>query len=290
MGLLRHLDGYAVRAQLYLERQIHRGAFLIVEGEGDDKALSRFVDPLACSIIIANGKPNALEAMDLLDEDGFDRVFCIVDADFDRIDEVDRSNDVIAVTDYHDMDVTIFSTSAFDSYLRVHADVDKMAASIKRTGKTARELILTAAEPLGRLRLINDHGELWLDFKRLPIDKYPFIDQRTLACDEQQMLQVVLGASPRAKCDQARLAALMDAVRGHSHDLLQLCNGHDVAAIAGIALRELLGGRRDVHTWGTEIQAGLRLAFDRDAFHTTQVYSRLKAWCETSARRKILRV
>jgi hypothetical protein len=114
MSLLRFLDRYDVHAQIRLERQTHRGAFLVVEGETDYKAIARFFNPNHCSIIIANGKKNALKAMDLSIRDGFDRVICIVDADFDCIQGIDCSSEIIWLTDSHDMDLTIFKTSAAD--------------------------------------------------------------------------------------------------------------------------------------------------------------------------------
>jgi hypothetical protein len=65
---------------------------------------------------------------------------------------------------------------------------------------------------------------------------------------------------------------------GKHHDHYQLANGHDVSAILGIALRKLLGNRRDIHTWSSEIEAGLRLAFDWKALITTNFYKSLNAW------------
>jgi 5S rRNA maturation endonuclease (ribonuclease M5) len=65
------LEAWDIAAQVRLERQIHKGAFLIVEGPNDDKVLSRFSHDQRCSIVIAFGKPNVVGALDLLEEEGF---------------------------------------------------------------------------------------------------------------------------------------------------------------------------------------------------------------------------
>jgi hypothetical protein len=286
MPLTRYLDGYDVRAQVYLERQTHKGAFLLVEGETDDKALAKFVDSTACSIIVASGKRNALQAMDLLEEDGFDRAFCVIDADFDRIKGTPPSSESISMTDCHDMDLTIFSTPALDNYLREHCDREKLATFSTLYGCDVRDKVLHAAEPVARVRWLNEDKDLRLNFKRLT---YTFINRETLACDEPAMVDELLAASPYARCQRARLVSLMDAARNHAKDLLQLCNGHDVAAIVGITLRHILSDRRDMHTWASEIEAGLRLAFDREAFSSTGIYRNLKAWSAARPRCGCLR-
>jgi hypothetical protein len=286
MTLLRHLDGYDVRAQLYLERQLHRGAFMIVEGETDFKALSKFVQADHCSLIIANGKKNALEAMDLLDDDGFDRVVCLVDADFDRLNGTDRSSAVVWVTDAHDLDATIFASSALDAYLTEFGDATKIQILERRRGKTIREIILEASAPIGRLRWINEQRHCRLNFQKLT---YSFISETTLACDEVALIAEVLANSSAVCCDAASLKVALQQCSANEFDLLQLSCGHDIAAVTGVALRELIGNRfRDAHTWGREIESGLRLAFDFRAFSSTDVFRGMKEWRDNNARFQIL--
>src|SRR3954468_564970 len=48
----------------------------------------------------------------------------------------------------------------------------------------------------------------------------------------------------KPRVERSKVLSLMSAEKGHNHDLLQFCNGHDVARIVGIALREIIGERR----------------------------------------------
>ncbi len=79
-------------------------------------------------------------------------------------------------------------------------------------------------------------------------------------------------------CTPAVLSGYIAIEKEKSHDVYQLVRGHDVAAALGIALRKVLGDRRDVHTWASEIEAGLRLAFDWSAMASTGLYQCLHAW------------
>src|SRR5947207_15972275 len=116
--MTRDIDGWHVAAQVRLLRQVHRGAILILEGESDNKALYRFIDPSGCEVEIGFGKTNVLKAMDLLEEEGFLGVVALVDADFDRILDATYNLENLCMTDKHDLDLTIFSSEAFDHYLR----------------------------------------------------------------------------------------------------------------------------------------------------------------------------
>jgi hypothetical protein len=91
------------------------------------------------------------------------------------------------------------------------------------------------------------------------------------------------------KCKKAELIGYMAAEGRRNHDLWQITNGHDVAALFGIALRKLIGTRRQVHTWASEIEAGLRLAFDWEALIGTKLYADLKNWEVNNSPHRIFR-
>jgi hypothetical protein len=276
MGLGKYLSGHDIRAQIILERHKHKGGFLIVEGPSDDKALYRFLDGQNCSIVIAHGKRNALEAIDLLEDDGADFACCVVDADFDRVMKTAKDGPNVVVTDHHDMDLTIFLTKALNSYLAEYGDREKIEAAERKLGAKTPQLVLEAAEPLGRLRYLNELRALGLNFRNLPYER--FISSLDVSCDSAVMLRAVFDHSAKPACDLPKLDRIFRASEGHNYPLPDLCNGHDVAAILGIALRALLGSRRDTHTWASEIEAGLRLCFTEDTFKSTQMRSRLADW------------
>lgn len=280
--MFRKISGPDIRAQVHFEKQIHKGTFLVLEGPDDAAVLQRFTNPEQCSIIIAHGKKNVIEACDLLEEEGFDRVYGIVDADFDRILGKCVQCAIVCLTDCHDLDLTIFHSRAFESYLIHFADKEKVAAV---TIEGLRRKILAAAEPIARMKYLNQKHDLRLDFK--DIDFSLFINKATLVCDEAKLVDQVFSRTSNSSRTKEEIVVMMEDLAIHSFDLLQLCVGHDVAAILGIALREFIGCRRDVHTWRTEIESGLRLAFDRDEFIRTQIFQNITRWAKQKSSRHL---
>jgi len=111
------IDGHYVAAQIRFSRQIWKGTILLLEGPTDAKVFENLVDDASCQIEIAFGKSNVLNALDLLEDEGFDGVVGIVDADFDHVTGKTYALDGLCVTDLHDLDLVIFASLAFERYL-----------------------------------------------------------------------------------------------------------------------------------------------------------------------------
>src|SRR5262245_4711315 len=103
--MFEEIDGWTLAAQIRMERQIHKGAILIVEGPNDDRTLRNFLAADQCSIVIAFGKETGIEALKLLEDEGFPGVVCIVDADFDALVGKLYDCDSLISTDEHDLDM-----------------------------------------------------------------------------------------------------------------------------------------------------------------------------------------
>jgi hypothetical protein len=96
---------------------------------------------------------------------------------------------------------------------------------------------------------VSERDGLRLYFKDLRHDQYIDLD---LAVDVHLLTSEIIRRS-RTRCTVDQLKRLISVETGANHDLYQVANGHDVAAVLGIALRKLLGCRRAVHTWASEI-------------------------------------
>ena len=287
----RIIDGYDIQAQIVQEKKTHEGGFLIVEGADDNDVFECFIDKEECSIVIAYTKENALDAAERLDSDGCGQFVCVVDADFDNINEKTYDSENIIVTEYHDLDILILCSSALEKFLEERAEPEKLEAVTKSKGTDVRSIVLEAASGLGYLRLLAKF--LWeredydLDFKDL---EFGFISLDTLSCDEEEMVGEVLANSNHGQVRKSELVARLKRIRNsQSYDLRQLCNGHDVMAILGISLRRMLGAFRDTETHRRYIEIDIRSAFDDRAFVSTQLFANLGRWEESHKPCRILR-
>ncbi len=102
--MINNIDGFYIAAQIRLIRQVRKGTVLILEGDSDGKVFDRFIDTTSCDIEVAFGKKNVLDALDLLEDEGFPGVVALVDSDFDRILELKSTLVNLCVTDQHDLD------------------------------------------------------------------------------------------------------------------------------------------------------------------------------------------
>jgi hypothetical protein len=273
--MIGHIDRFYVAAQVRLVRQVHKGTILILEGETDARVFGRFIDKSACDIEVAFSKTNVIGALDLLEDEGFPGVIGVVDADFDRI--LGRTYPVVnlCLTDFHDLNLVIFASTALDHYLAEYADTTPFKALFGSESQAVRKRVVAGCLTLGHCRLSSERRNLRLYFKDL--DHEQFVGEDDLVVDADALIATLINRS-RTVCTVDNLRTFIAAEVSRAHEPYQLVSGHDVSAVLGIALRKLLGQRREVQTWRREIEAGLRLAFDWEALEGTSVYSCLRAW------------
>jgi hypothetical protein len=273
--MLSDVDGYFIAAQIRLARQIHKGTILIVEGETDASVLDRFIDRASCEIEVSQGKANALEALDLLEDEGFAGVVAIVDADFDRLTGKTHQLENLCVTDLHDLDLMIFCSRALEHFVRHHAVKTLFSREFNSDFGRLRERIILDSLPLACCRLASHTRNLKLHFKSLRHQE--FLDLTSLKIDSEQLVAKLIARS-RTACSEADLNTYMLREAQANHDPYQLANGHDVAAVLGLALRHLLADKKDPQTYASEVESGLRLAFDWEAMILTKLYDCLRSW------------
>jgi hypothetical protein len=273
------LDGYDIAQQIRQERQGFEGSFLILEGGRDAAGIEKFIEENECSIVIAGGKDNAVCAIDLLDDEGFGGVLCIVDIDYQPASgAVVRGGNLIE-TPVRDFDVLIFSTTALDNYLKERADKNRLTEFEKATSSDIRNYILEVARPIGCLRSLSYRKDYGLNFKRMTFN---FVIEDSLTINVNMLFSEVIGMS-RVETSPAVIRSQFDTVLKTHTDPLKVCNGHDVCKILGIALRKCIGDLRDSRAWGSEIELGLRLAFGLQQFWETDVFQKICNWQVTNA-------
>ena len=283
--MMAEIDGYYVAAQIRLTRQLHKGSFLIVEGDTDARVFGRFVSP-DCHIEVGFGKANVIDALDRLEDEGFQGAVGVIDADFDRILGVRYDVENLCVTDLHDFDLTIFLSQALDRYIAEYADPDLLKRHFNSDVNSLRVRLLQASCPIGYCRYVSAQFDLMLYFRDVRYDQY--LDEASLHVDFAA-LHVELIRRSDTRCTVDSLAAHCRGEAGRGHDVGQLANGHDVATVLGVAMRSLIGNKKYQQTWSREVEGALRLAFDWDCFKATKLHDCLRAWEKSNPHFRVLR-
>jgi hypothetical protein len=212
--MLKQIDGYYVAAQIRLFRQTHKGPILILEGETDARVFGYFIDSGVCDIEVAFGKKNVVDALDLLEDDGFPGVVAIIDADFDRLLGKEYQLENLCLTDKHDLDLTIFASSALNRYIVEHADKNLFEREFNSDFSAIRDRVVNASLPLACCRLVSEYRGLNLYFKDLKHEELLSVDDLSTKTDE--LISKLIGRSS-TQCTEANLRTYIATEAANPH-------------------------------------------------------------------------
>ncbi|MGH6985383.1 MAG: hypothetical protein ACRED9_00900 [Caulobacteraceae bacterium] len=276
------MDGPTIVAEVRMQRQTHKGAFLLVEGWTDVKRFERVVDQ-TCAFVNCFGKVNVLYAIDSLYDDGFEGALGLVDADFDRLLGTLPVHEGIVVSETHDFDLDTITTTIFERYVSEVADTKKIAA----LGGARKFLlaILNSIKPLAAMKFTNVKHRL--GYSMSDIDLEQFFNGRKI--DLTKMIDRCSQGKLSGQVARETLEANIRRYLGSGIDIYQIVSGHDFCAALGIALRNVAGTRKHPQTWRSEIELHIRLAFDFDHFREMQAFPQISKWEAENVPRRIVR-
>lgn len=270
--LARQMRPVDLAAQIRMERQLHKGAFLVFEGSNDIRRFRKFFNEEICSFVNAFGRENVEGAIEIEDNNGRIDLLGFVDADFDAIIGNAVASDNVIASEKHDFDVDVCATSALDRYLVEVADANKV---IDCGGATAcLESLMHALKPLSAARYASVRYGMQYSFEG--VDHRAFFDGYVVDIDS-----LVDHLSQGRFSDPASRQALRERIDQFVEsdiDLWQVTNGHDLMAAIGIALRQRLGNRAYPQTWRSEVEKHLRLTFDPNDFDEAGLRAKVIAW------------
>lgn len=209
--------------------------------------------------------------------------FCaIVDADLDRITKEMTNSPNIFLTDYHDLEMGIFMSSAIDKILRIIKSVKKSIVEgfIEKNGcKTFRELIFKKAIILANLRYLN-HIHNWnLSFKFLYSSNFFEIEN---FCHIDICIHYLIShhntRKPSNLLDTKHIMKILEEalIRKDNFDFTQFCHGKDTCKIALYYFNHNLKDKRK-----DEINMlTLKTAFEESDFMKFQIYKDVATWIE----------
>jgi len=272
-----HLTPHDIANTARMMRSQRPGTFLIVEGDTDARVYGRFTDGDRCTVLVAHGKDNALITLDMLEKSAFPGALAIVDSDFWRLDGVTPGSVNVLVTDTHDLETMILSSSALDEVLLEFGRKDRL----DRLPKPVRDIILDACLPIGYFRWLSTSPQenLLLNFSDIAFTAVVSVKDSVLWTDIDALIGEVRagshGTMPPKRDLRARILRLL---RGNRHDPWQVCVGHDLVHIFAIGLRDLFGGRSARSITSEAVDRILRIAYTIEEFSETELYRAIREW------------
>lgn len=266
------MDEYDIAQEIRIERQIHKGSFLLLEGVKDIRRFSKFTDPGGCSTVNCYGRENLVGAIELLYEDGFLGCLGLADADFDRVLEQLKGHEGLIYSDTHDFDLDSACEEALTRYLAEVGD-QKKCGEAGGTMEIAKSLMVDL-KPLSALRFLNvkrNLGYSLTDVNHVQVCKNGRVNLG-------QLIEHVSTGQFANEARKTQLRNLITPMLAVEVDYAQFTNGHDFFALLGICLRDRLGGRLPPQSWGDEVEMHFRLAFSDDDFSRTGTFKAIRLW------------
>jgi hypothetical protein len=281
MNLSEYKSPGDIEAEVLMMRQVHAGSFLLVEGVTDVRFWTPRVADGACELVDGNGKPNVEGALTRLDSRGFAGVLGIVDDDCDSLDFRMLPSPNLIATDAHDLECLLLRSPALDRVLGEYGSKIKIKNFEKSRGIGVRDALVGLGLELGLLRWLSRREGWPYPFG----DRGParFIDKATWAIDTERLHSEVIVSGAYASVTDLRAA--IDTLP--DHDPWSICQGHDLIAILGIGLREVLGTLKG-GTGVDHIAAMLRSAYDDIELQSGHLGASIRAWERANAPYQIL--
>ena len=275
-----------VANEVRMMRTEHKGTLLIVEGDTDTRTYRNVVDQEKCRIVIAQGRPNAIGALEILDADGFRGVLAILDSDFSRLEGAVSLSRNALLTDLHDLECMMIASPAFTRVLDEFAMPGRVEEFEKRVRCNVALALARSASAIGYLRWLSLRGNLGLKFEGLSFGK--FLNQDDLLVDPQELVKAVRDHSQRHDLKESDLLSGVESLGAPGHDPWQVSCGHDVLDILSFGLRRVLASRNQADVKREALERSLRLAYERSYFAQTGLYQNIRLWEEANSPYRVL--
>lgn len=259
-------------SQIRMQRSQYKGTFVIVEGRDDNLFCRQQLSLQSCKIVVVGGKSNVIDTISILDQDKFSGVVGIVDADFDHIEERYFENINIIVTDFHDLECIQLQASGLESLVNEFGSQPKLDSF----NQDIRDAILSAASPIGYLRLYSQRNKLKLRFTNLNYSS--FVDRITLKTNCNLLIREVKNRSNLQNIPNAVLAEGVREIKELKYDPWQICTGTDLLGVLSVGLRHILGNNNAAQVQMDRLRQVLRVAYKKEDFEKTKMSHALREW------------
>lgn len=272
------LSASDVAAQIRLERAVHSGSFLLVEGASDSRLFKAFVDQDSCSVTVCHGRENVMSVVSILERENFCGVLAVADSDFSPLTGEVIESENICLTDHNDLECMIITSSSWDAILSEYGSENKISQFEQSSDQSARQSILKQAAFIGATRFISKKNVWNLKFDRMT---YQFRSNKSFEVDQERTVEHIISRSELDfRLESDNLIKMANSELGAGRDYILLCSGHDVCRLLARALRHEFGSTNDFEGDKGLKKFGsvLRLSYQHTDFFRSTLYRCMRLW------------
>jgi len=292
-----------IASDIRLQRQSHKGSFLVVEGRDDRLFFEKFIDHQTCEIIVANGKKHVMDVVSLLESQLFDGIVGGVDGDLDHIENTVTSHVNILVLETVeplakptlnkinrrknrlidlqfrgfargsvDIEALMIISPAFESMLSEWGHRKKIA----QVEHDIRSILVNAAVWIGCVRLYSHRRGFNFKFQGLRFKRCIDIESLTIKIDD--LVLEVLNRSQRHNLSISEIIEDIKVIHNTITDEWLISYGKDMVEILTVILRQGIGSKQSKRISSETIKSGLRQSYHRNYFNKTKLAKDCQDW------------
>jgi len=271
------ITGYSIANEIMMSN--YKGNYLLVEGDSDLKLFEKMIDSNYCKIKEPQSQNNVIKAIEVLENNKFDRAIGIIDADFFLLDGNPPNSSFLFLTDTHDLETTILKSDAFRNVIDEYCCKEKLYGFEKVHKKNLIDILLENGKLVGFFRWYCKKNNIRLKFRDFPLIKCM---DNSFSIEPNKMIFEITKNSQFSSTiiDENKLISEINA--NPQVDLWLVCNGHDLIYILLIWLQKKIGKNsrlRNIKNMKKgDLETIFRLAFEKRYFENTNLYLRIKNW------------
>ena len=257
-----------VEIRLSLGHPPYNKVFILLEGETDIKLFRNIFSRHYTDNTQLKGKVKVIEALNILNNEGYINIIGIADADFDHLEEVSYSNNLF-VTDYHDMEIQMIESDGISSIIS-----EKGEDCYRILADNLKQDVYDIAIEIGYIRWYSEREDGLFTFKnKFNWNNLVSYDNCQIVFDMEALIILLLAQLENS--DDINIQEEVNHLKELSTDKLQICNGHDMTLL--IANYFPTGNiNRD------KIEEALRLSYHFSHFKTTNLFQNLNNWANSN--------
>jgi len=244
--------------------------FVLLEGKTDIKLFRNIFNPEKTYITQINGKEKIKRALEILQEEGYLKIFGIKDSDFDNLENITYENINLFITDYADMEIHMIESSAFESIINEFASENCYKIFLD----TLKANLYNETISVGYTRWFNERLSKNINFKRLNYENFINKSECNISIDSNKLINEIINISGLNKSEIVRE---IENLKSISDDYLQICNGHDITKLLAYLFNHQ-GNSDKTNIKQERIEEALRLSYSLNDFKQTKLYSDLNSW------------
>jgi len=251
--------------------------FILLEGKTDIKLFRNIFNHQTTYIQEINGKEKIIEALKILQSEGFVKIFGIKDADFDHLENTIYKNINLFLTDYSDMEIQMVESYAFESLINEYSHKDCYEDFLENL----KNKLYNEALIIGYLRWFNEknfkeNGNYLLRFKGVNFNNFIEVSKCNISININKFfIEIIQYSNSNLNSDD--LKCIINNLKSISDDYLQICNGHDITKLLAYLFNHQ-GNSDKTNIKQERVEEALRLSYNFNDFKETDLYFNLNNW------------